>query len=471
MSVSENIVFIGHATPEDNNFAIWLASRLQLFGFKVWLDKENLLGGEKTWQEIDQVIRNNTIKYLLVYSKNICLPNQTGKLKEGIDKEFQHAESILKSKRFTDPLILLNLDNSPYDLFIGANRLNHISFGDNWATGLKQLVQKLEKDGVPKNTNEDARVMGEWYQNKYTTDKGIIPKKELYYTNWWQILQLPENFYIYQFENESEAESLISINKYPAGKMSNSLATFDPKFSFEVDRNGSKINFKPKRVFCIKVQDVLNGFEQDKFPTCRDAENHLKRLLSRVFHELLKSKGLYWYQMANKGLAYFYALKKSPPYKISFEYPYRPKAAKKKTKSLVGDYLNLGNWHYGVSAKVILKPFPAYCLKGHIIFTTDGFKVWDDKDKMHSHRRNKGKNFFNEAWRDMLMAFVHGLENSDKVIELSLSQDFILKMPTSTVLHWADFGYWEPQDEARLDVLRIPEDRGTEEVALIGDGS
>jgi len=43
-------LFISHATPQDNDFAIWLASRLEMLGYKTWIDKNGLLGGEKFWQ-------------------------------------------------------------------------------------------------------------------------------------------------------------------------------------------------------------------------------------------------------------------------------------------------------------------------------------------------------------------------------------------------------------------------------------
>ncbi len=94
-----DIVFISHATPEDNDFTIWLASRLQLLGYKVWIDKNGLLGGEKFWEEIDQVIRYKAIKVLLVYSQNICQKDQKGnimpgKLKDGIYVSLRRTASL-----------------------------------------------------------------------------------------------------------------------------------------------------------------------------------------------------------------------------------------------------------------------------------------------------------------------------------------------------------------------------------------
>lgn len=55
MEITENklkdIIFISHATPEDNEFAIWLASRLENAGYNVWIDKNELIGGEEFWDD------------------------------------------------------------------------------------------------------------------------------------------------------------------------------------------------------------------------------------------------------------------------------------------------------------------------------------------------------------------------------------------------------------------------------------
>ena len=41
MEITENkpkdIIFISHATPEDDEIAIWLASRLKNAGYNVWI--------------------------------------------------------------------------------------------------------------------------------------------------------------------------------------------------------------------------------------------------------------------------------------------------------------------------------------------------------------------------------------------------------------------------------------------------
>ena len=203
-------IFISHATPEDNDFTIWLASRLKVMGYKVWIDKEGLLGGENFWKEIDGIIRNKAIKFLLVYSNNICYNQEAGHLKSGIQDELELAKSTGRKHGISDFIIPLKIDNSPYDLFVGANTFNHIHFTDNWAEGLSILIQKLQKDFVP-NSGEKS-TLSSWFENEYTSSNGIVEKKELYYSSWWTFENLPERVYIHKYENKKQAERVFKEN-------------------------------------------------------------------------------------------------------------------------------------------------------------------------------------------------------------------------------------------------------------------
>src|SRR5690606_5445361 len=178
-------IFISHATPEDNDFTIWLASRLQMLNYEVWIDKNGLLGGEKFWEEIDQVIRNRAAKVLLVYSHSICQKDEAGqlipgKLKDGVYKEFSLSESIGKQNSLSDFIILMNIDRATYNLFIGADRLNQIPFYDNWGEGLKQLEKKLRNDNVPKVNKIVHNEFAQWYESQFLPSNSIVSKYELY---------------------------------------------------------------------------------------------------------------------------------------------------------------------------------------------------------------------------------------------------------------------------------------------------
>ena len=46
--MARDTIFISHATPEDNEFSIWIASRLEMLGYKTWIDKDGLLKFHKS---------------------------------------------------------------------------------------------------------------------------------------------------------------------------------------------------------------------------------------------------------------------------------------------------------------------------------------------------------------------------------------------------------------------------------------
>lgn len=458
-------IFISHATPEDNDFTIWLASRLELLGYKVWIDKNGLLGGEKFWETIDNIIRDEAIKFLLVYSKNIFQKDaigniKEGKLKDGVYKEYSFAESIGKNKNLSDFIILMNIDGAAYNLFIGADRLNQIPFYENWATGLNQLEKKLLKDEIPKNLDIENLGFGEWYENQFINQQKITSKNELYYSNWWAIPKLPECFFIYHFAKKEQATQIAKQKtNFPISQITNHLSSFEELTDFELRQNEEVILIKPQGKFKIKVIDVLLGFDSNKFPTHRDSENHFKQLLKKVFHLIMKNRGMFWYEMANKRLAYYYTTSNLTTQKVRFDFPNR-KNNKTKNKNLIGKNSTNGNWHYAVSIKPILAPVLGYSLKNHLAFTNDGLNVWKneknevDKDKIHRERRKKGKRLFNEEWRDLLLAFLSALKKDNK-IEINLSSKFTLEMPIYPEMFWADFGYFDPKDKTRHGLLSM----------------
>ena len=57
--MARDTIFISHATPQDNEFSIWIASRLEMLGYNTWIDKKGLLGGERFWPTIQKAIESS----------------------------------------------------------------------------------------------------------------------------------------------------------------------------------------------------------------------------------------------------------------------------------------------------------------------------------------------------------------------------------------------------------------------------
>ena len=445
------VLFLSHANPYDNEFTVWLASRLQLMGYEVWCDVKGLIGGEKQWEVIDNIIRNHSVKFLLVVSKDICI--KPGQLRDGVSKEFHLAESIAK-KLGTDYIIPLKVDKEvAYDEFIGLNRYNHIPFHENWAKGLKALVAKLEKDKVPTALPEKNKSLAEWYNNEFTTKYGLVEKQEKFFTNWWPIQEMWDSFEVYQYENEEIADEIRKINtSVPVIRHGNTIATFgNAELTITKASPIGPYGETYLENLTINTEDVLSkSYVSDSFPTQQDCENILKRLLKRAFHLMAREKGLFWYELSSRKLCYFYPRGRKD--KVSYQY-----AGKKKTKNLIGNFKitddRHGYWHYGVTVNVIFSPFPSYVFKSHLLFSDDGFSIWTDKGKLHSARRRKGRMWFNEEWRDILLAFVHSLKDENEQILIRLNDQCLIDMPTETQTLRSDMGYDEPTSKDRQSIL------------------
>ena len=80
-----NKIFISHATPDDNDFTRWLALKLIALGYEVWCDILFLDKGGDFWKDINNAIREDSIKFLLVTSS--ISVNREGVLKELADRK------------------------------------------------------------------------------------------------------------------------------------------------------------------------------------------------------------------------------------------------------------------------------------------------------------------------------------------------------------------------------------------------
>ncbi len=84
-------LFISHATPADNEFAAWLAAKLQLHGYRVWVDIKELDPATDFWKTIETAIRDDSIKFLFVVTSA-----SIGGKRDGVMKELAIADRVRK---------------------------------------------------------------------------------------------------------------------------------------------------------------------------------------------------------------------------------------------------------------------------------------------------------------------------------------------------------------------------------------
>lgn len=167
--------------PRDVAFAEWLTQKLTAEGYRVWCERFKLLGGENYPQDVDAAIKNQTCRMLGVYSQ-ASLKNPE------VMRQRTLALSIA-GERAPDFLIPLNfdgVDRNHLDRVTGS--LNFVPFVNDWAGGLRLLLEKLKTVNCPKLLPDGRSVAASAF-----ADKDILTgRMETLYSNCFRIERMPE---------------------------------------------------------------------------------------------------------------------------------------------------------------------------------------------------------------------------------------------------------------------------------------
>jgi hypothetical protein len=396
-----NKIFISHATPDDNDFTRWLALKLIALGYEVWCDILFLDKGGDFWKDINNAIRENSIKFLLVTS-SISVN------REGVLKELAVAEKVkkkLQDNKFIIPLIIdenLSYDDLPPEII----RLNAIDFKNSWAIGLKDLLEALEKQNVPKQ-NTDYSKSNLLYQQIFLHNKSVIEKEEIYVSNWFSILSFPDELRFHDFDWRLPKKFDVRTLTFPAIRYKKYLCTFAWEYDFmeQLPKTEAYDNTNSIR---IPTNEILSGEFDSNIISNSEAKRLIVQLLNMAFESHMNRDDLRDYQMSNK-VGYWFEkdkLEKNKFNKILF-------VGTQKNKS----------WHYGISGESKLYPFPVLMVSSHIFFTEDGKKLIESNSIQHSARRKQSKNWWNDIWRLKLLAFIKYLSNNEDAFDLEVGAE------------------------------------------------
>lgn len=428
VNAMRNKIFISHATPDDNEFAAWLATKLELHGYDVWVDIHELNPAADFWKTIESTIRNEAVKFLFVATKI-----STSGTRDGVIKELAVADQIRKN---VDPefIVPLRADDVSYgDFSVEIIRLNAIDFYDNWATGLIKLLEYLEKSNTPKRdsipTDMEEALM-RWKEIKTSSLSMPIKKQDYYYSNLFPVI-LPNNLYVYA---DTSFEGAIQSKHFPYRKINDNILTFVCPNCIE-----RLIGYPPTvEAFCLS--DAMST-ESSIFvygAEIKRPDRICINLLNWSISELFFKKGLRKYRSndnSNSRSKYFFQTgTKSRRYE------------KSRFKSLSGSY-NDKRWHFGLSAYYTKYPFCGFVLRSHLIFT-DSYENFLSDMQQISARRNKGKRFFNKEWRDLIQAAVYYLsDGSDSIVEELCCPSNTMTINRKPYMFYADMGYLEPSTD------------------------
>src|SRR5665811_1031617 len=113
---ARSVLFISKATPGDDEFALWLAPRLEAAGYEVFADIVTLQAGTRWRKEITGTLQNRAVKMLL------CCSDET-LARDNVQEEIGIALDL--AKEIPDPKFVIPLRLKPYKKIMGIGEVQY----------------------------------------------------------------------------------------------------------------------------------------------------------------------------------------------------------------------------------------------------------------------------------------------------------------------------------------------------------
>ena len=408
-----NVVFITHANPEDNPFAIWLGAKLASAGYEVWADVLRLRGGQDWQRLLEETIRLRACKVLFA-------ANQVAVSKQGVRNEIQIASDTEKKLGASDFIIPLRLGDFEKPFLVA--QAQYIDFKQSWASGLKELLETLQNTYKVPRANGN---IGTWLDLQLINGKKLTDSAERLTSTWLEIRHLPQWIY-YNPDFESVSKDY-------------------PKVQY---RDGAITCVKQKGPDCVsrRITHLLAAGWPALELAANDGWKKFADIANQAFGNVLRDKGLKSHEMASPQLAWWVP-PTGPQGRLSFKWPgisgsrqIQGISTKRKVR-----------WHFGISAAFSGVPFHHFRLKSRLIFTQDGNNPLDSAARSHTLRRSFAKGWRNARWRDMLLSFLYWFGDGTTVIDVPVAPDEALVLSLPPIAFDCPVGVEDTPDGAQDD--------------------
>lgn len=442
LAIDRTLVFISHATPQDNDFVLWLGARLASSGYLIWSDLTKLIGGETHWDNIASAIRDRSIKFISVCSA-AAFP------KNGWKDELSLALSVERTKELGDFVIPVRLDGTPWSEFpVEIIRRNGIDFHGGWQTGLGRLLKKLDADAVPKKVSVDTTAISQWSSSLLNMDGDLAYTDETLVSNVVEILESPKAMIVSRLRYGASAPPS-ELMRWPAELKQNWAYSF------------ARLDQSEDGLFAPASQLELGEFVTRGDPqhglTQQEAYNIAANLLRQQVSKAIASRGLSPCAFANGGVGHFLPAQEqeiSP--RVRFTDPW----GVPESRALNGySPKNKVFWHFAPEISIqVGRTLSASC-HSHVVFTEDGCNVIDDAKLAHRLRRRFCKNWWQDRWRGMTLAYLSYLADGKALFDVPLSDTVTMSLSLSPTLFISpvtasspDLGTEDVPEDVEIDV-------------------
>jgi len=437
--IQRDIVFISKATPRDDEFALWLAPRLEAAGYEVFCDILSLQPGDRWRKEITNTLQYRAIKMLL------CCEDTTLQA-AGVLEEIEIGTELTKT--LNDPNFIIPLRLKAYKKIFGIGGLQYINFEEGWAQGLDKLLNALSRQKVPRT--KDAPINPNW---EIFRRRGAIPLKrepERLTSNWLRIAQAPNVIRYFEpsgASDQSALEKTATHAPYPVETRPRGVLTFATLA--ELDETFANVcRFKLVHEFPL-LAFLDKGAEAELGLKPQDASNIVISMFRQAWILFARNHSLLEYQYS--GSVGFHISKKQAEMGERISWGRQGENRSSMLRNIAKGTV----WQYGVTALPSFFPFPHFRLKARVIFAPpvgdDAGDAFTDKKKQHRLRRSVCKGWRNKQWHGRLLAFLELLSGDTSFFALPLSPSAHLSVEASPLLFTSPVSTALPDTEGEDD--------------------
>ncbi len=415
-TLDRQVVFISKATPEDDEFVLWLGPRLEAAGYRVFADILTLEPGDRWRKVVTSKLQNEAVKMIL------CC-RDASLAKNGVQEEIGIAEDLVKE--LNDPRFIIPLRLERFKRLFGIGELQFVDFLGGWAPGLTALLDALERQGVPRRSGTVA-INPNWeaYRKRLSID--VQNEPETLTSNWLPIIELPNEVRYYAPTGSLKHEALAKACRafaYPAEVWLRGFFSFAGKD--DIDANfGAAGHFK--EVARFDVETLLAKGSDSPATNPRQAKNVMSSLFRQAWEQYCRERSLVEYAYS-KQLGFHIGESQVP---LGKRIPWGDVGQRRSSmlRNIAGNRV----WQYGVSIHAQFWPLPHFKLKARVLFAELAGKkagaIFDDVRRQHRSRRTICKGWRNKQWHGRLMAYLRLIANGADELKLPLAPKTYLQV-------------------------------------------
>jgi hypothetical protein len=419
---ARSVLFISKATPGDDEFALWLAPRLEAAGYEVFADIVTLQAGTRWRKEITGTLQNRAVKMLL------CCSDET-LARDNVQEEIGIALDLVKE--IPDPKFVIPLRLKPYKKIMGIGEVQYVDFVRGWAEGLAKLLDTLARQKV-KGDPSRVKINPNWEAFRRRGAIPLMNEPERLTSNWMRVAECPDELHYFEPNGSMDSGAMATACRdlpFPATPREHGFFCF----ATVEEVNGALIavgRFKVTHTFEL-LKFLEEGAPQLNLRG-KDASNIVNAMYRKSWHQYCRARGLFEYVYSKE--SGFHVGEKL--LKIGQKIPWGRQGDRR--SSMLRNEAKGHVWQFGVSGIPAFWPFHHFKLKSRVLFAPpkgeDAGEPYDDAKKQHRLRRSMCKGWRNKQWHGRTMAFLELLAGESAFVELKLGPTASLLLDAAPLL-------------------------------------